>query len=161
MADGPGIEILPLGREGEEELFSAYARLVEDEEGFPHAAPLSFEEFYDYWMAHTTAVVAARREGRLVGAYYLKPNFVGRAAHIANAGYFVVREERGNGIGRLLVLDSIARAPGLGFDALQFNLVFSSNPARRLYEELGFEVIGRIPRAVGGEDALIYWRELS
>jgi ribosomal protein S18 acetylase RimI-like enzyme len=43
---------------------------------------------------------------------------------------------------------------------MQFNLVFASNPARSLYRALGFQEIGRIPAAVDGEDALIYWRSL-
>ena len=42
-----------------------------------------------------------------------------------------------------------------------FNLVFEQNPARQLWEAEGFEVIGRIPRAIDAEqDALIYYREL-
>jgi len=49
----------------------------------------------------------------------------------------------------------------LGFDAVQFNLVFASNPARSLYERLGWVEIGRIPEAVDGEDALIYWRRVG
>jgi len=49
--------------------------------------------------------------GVVMGAYYLKPNFPGRAAHIANAGYVVARSARGMGIGELLVEDSIRRAP--------------------------------------------------
>ena len=73
----------------------------------------------------------------MVGAYYLKPNFVGKAAHIANAGYLVASKVRRSGIGRALIEDSIWRAPLVGFDAIQFNLVFESNPARALYEELG------------------------
>ena len=44
---------------------------------------------------------------------------------------------------------------------MQFNLVFESNPARDMYRKLGFEEIGRIPEAVEGEDALIYWRSLA
>lgn len=90
-----------------------------------------------------------------------KPNFVGRAAHIANAGYCVSAAHRRRGIGRLLVEDSIRCAPLLGFDAVQFNLVFASNPARSLYEEMGWRVVGRLPRAVGGDDCLIYRREVS
>ncbi|HEX9316987.1 MAG TPA: hypothetical protein VGA71_16450 [Actinomycetota bacterium] len=31
------------------------------------------------------------------------------------------------------------QALAVGFDALQFNAVFASNPARRLYERLGFQ----------------------
>jgi hypothetical protein len=98
--------------------------------------------------------------GRLAGSYHLKPNFVGRAAHIANAGSFVVRGLRGHGIGERLVRHSMEQALALGFDALQFNAVFASNPARRLYERLGFQVIGSIPDAIDGESIVIYWRHL-
>lgn len=143
-----------------EELFAAFSRIVEDRDGFPQAPPLTRPQFDDYWLAHSATVIRARIAGALAGAYYLKPNFVGRAAHIANAGYFVVAEFRGSGLGRRLVLHSLDEARRVGFDALQFNLVFESNPARRLYEALGFQVVGRVPRAVEGEDALIYWRAL-
>jgi hypothetical protein len=44
---------------------------------------------------------------------------------------------------------------------MMFNLVFESNPARGLYERMGFQAIGRIPAAVPGEDAVIYWRSLA
>jgi len=54
------------------------------------------------------------------------------------------------------------RAPTLGFDAIQFNFVFESNPARSLYERLGWQVVGRIPRALPGDEAaLIYWRAVG
>jgi ribosomal protein S18 acetylase RimI-like enzyme len=102
----------------------------------------------------------ARSGGRLAGSYYLTPNYPGRAAHIANAGYMVQPELRGQGIGRALVEHSIAQAQRHGFDALMFNLVFESNPARRLYERLGFEAVGRVPEAVGGEDAIVYYRKV-
>ena len=157
---GRAAVLRPAAPDDHDELFTAFARIVEDGEGFPQAPPLSQADFDDYWLAHTSAVVVCRVGDELAGAYYLKPNFVGRAAHIANAGYFVVAGHRGAGLGRLLVEDSLRRAPSLGFDALQFNLVFESNPARRLYEEVGFRVIGRVPRAVEGEDALVYWREV-
>jgi GNAT superfamily N-acetyltransferase len=96
-----------------------------------------------------------------VGAYYLKPNFVGKAAHIANAGYLVAAAVRRRGVGRALIEDSVLRAPLAGFDAIQFNLVFESNPARALYEELGWRETGRVPDAVNGEDAVIYWRSVK
>ena len=159
-AQGPGPDIGPVGEGDHDDLFAAFARIVEDREGFPQEPPLTRAQFEDYWLAHTTSVVRARVGGELAGAYYLKPNFVGRAAHIANAGYFVVVGFRGSGLGRELVLHSMVEARRVGFDALQFNLVFESNSARRLYEDLGFEVVGRVPRAVEGEDALIYWRAL-
>jgi GNAT superfamily N-acetyltransferase len=141
-------------------LYTAFARIVDAGEGFPQAPPLDRPAFDDYWIAHSSSVVVALEGGELVGAYHVKPNFVGRAAHIANAGYFVSLEHRGRGIGAALVAHSLDEARRLGFDAMQFNLVFASNPARRIYEGFGFREIGRIPGAVDGEDAVIYWLAL-
>ena len=152
------VEIRPI-RAGEEvELFELFARIVAAKEGYPHAPPLTRDAFDETWVDHVSVVVVARCEGFLAGAYYLKPNQPGRAAHIANAGYVVDRPFRRRRVGRLLVEDSITRAPLFGFDAVQFNLVFASNPARALYEELGWRQIGQVPQAVEGEDAIIYWR---
>ena len=61
---------------------------------------------------------------------------------------------------RQLVLDSIDAARDAGFDAMQFNFVFEANPARRLYERLGFEVVGRVPDVIDGQAVYIYWRRL-
>jgi ribosomal protein S18 acetylase RimI-like enzyme len=144
-----------------DELYEAFAGVVAAGEGYPQApGPLAVADFHDYWLDHKSLVVVARLEGRLAGSYYLKPNFAGRAAHVANAGYFVVPDLRGQGAGEALVRHSFDEARRLGFDAMQFNLVFESNPARRLYERLGFEVVGRIPEAVDGEAAIVYWRRL-
>jgi GNAT superfamily N-acetyltransferase len=150
----------PLGAADELELFQLFARVVAARDGYPHAPPLTRDVFDETWIRHVTAVIVARADDHVVGAYYLKPNQPGRAAHIANAGYVVDAPYRGRGIGRLLVEDSIRRAPTVGFDAIQFNLVFESNPARRLYEELGWQHVGVIPDAVDGEAAVIYWRRV-
>lgn len=144
-----------------DELYRAFSQVVAAGEGYPQPpGPLPVRDFEDYWLDHKSLVAVARHEGALAGSYYLKPNFPGRAAHIANAGYFVVPSLRGQGVGEALVRHSLVEARRLGFDAMQFNLVFESNPARRLYERLGFEVVGRIPEAVDGQDAIVYWRRL-
>ena len=162
---GDAVVIGPLADADHDALFTLFDEIVESGAGYPHAAPLTRAVFDATWVTPVTLTVVARHHqdghDELVGAYYLKPNFPGRAAHIANAGYIVDRSQRGGGIGRLLVEDSIRRAPGLGFDAIQFNLVFASNPARSLYEELGWREIGRLPDAVDGEDAVIYWRRVG
>jgi GNAT superfamily N-acetyltransferase len=154
-------ELSPAAPPDYDELFVAYTQIVESGAGFPHQPPLTREAFDDYWIAHSSAVWIVRVGGRLVGAYYVKPNFVGRAAHISNAGYFVLESHRGRGLGRRLVEHSLHQARRLGFDAMQFNLVFASNPARQMYRQLGFAEVGRIPAAVEGEDAVIYWRSLE
>jgi ribosomal protein S18 acetylase RimI-like enzyme len=148
-------------REGDlEELFELYALVVEEGQAFPAAAPATREGFERAWMRDKTIVLVARSGDRLAGSYHLVPNFGGRAAHIGNAGYMVHPDFRRQGIGRALVEHSIAEAPRHGFDALMFNLVFESNPARHLYEGFGFEAVGRVPDAVEGEDAIVYWRRV-
>jgi len=148
-------------RDDHDDLFEAFERIVSSRDGFPQSPPLTWAQFNEYWIDHSSAVCIARFDGHLVGGYYIKPNFVGRAAHIANAGYFVLGAYRGTGVGRSLVEHSLVEARRLGFDAMQFNLVFESNPARAMYRQLGFQEIGRVPAAVDGEDAIIYWRSLS
>jgi GNAT superfamily N-acetyltransferase len=155
------VEIHQAAVDDHDEIFTAFSRIVGAGEGFPQQAPITREDFDEYWVRHSAAVSVARFGGYLIGASYIKPNFVGRAAHIANAGYFVLAPYRGTGVGRSLVEHSLREARRLGFDAMMFNLVFASNPARAMYRRLGFDELGRIPDAVGGEDAVIYWRSLQ
>jgi len=157
---GASVTLAPIRADQLEPLFVLFGEVVASGDGYPHSPPLTRTAFEETWVRPVTLVVAAEQDGGLVGAYYLKPNSPGRASHIANAGYVVDAAHRGGGVGELLVGDSIWRAPLVGFDAIQFNLVFASNPARRLYERLGWVEIGRVPRAVEGEDAIIYWREV-
>jgi GNAT superfamily N-acetyltransferase len=159
--DAVPIEIRRAAAPDHDELYAAFSRIVADREGFPQQPPLTREDFDDYWIRHASAVSMACFGGYMVGASYIKPNFVGRAAHIANAGYFVVAAYRGTGVGRSLVEHSLRAARRLGFDAMMFNLVFESNHARAMYRQLGFDEVGRVPRAVEGEDAVIYWRSLE
>lgn len=159
-SSGDVVSVGPITSSEVDDLFVVFGGVVAAGEGYPHRPPLTRADFESTWVTTVSVVVAARCGGRLCGAYYLKPNFAGRAAHIANAGYLVEASFRGRGIGRALLEDSIWRAPLIGFDAIQFNLVFESNPARALYEELGWVEIGRLPEAVEGETAVIYWRKV-
>jgi GNAT superfamily N-acetyltransferase len=156
--DGTAVEIGPIADGDHEELFPIFAGVVAAFEGYPHAPPLTRQSYDQTFVEPVTIVIVARVDGQVAGAYYLKPNFLGRAAHIANAGYVVGAGFRSKGLGRLLVTDSIARAPLVGFDAIQFNLVFASNPARAMYRELGWQEVGVVPAAIDGEDAIIYHR---
>jgi len=60
---------------------------------------------------------------------------------------------RGQGIGRLLVNASLEIAKNLGFQSMQFNMVLSQNLiAMKLYEKLGFKIVGTIPQAIKNPD---------
>ena len=93
------VEIRQAATDDHDELYTAFSRIVGAGEGFPQRAPLPARSFDEYWIRHSAAVSVARFGGYLVGASYIKPNFVGRAAHIANAGYFVLGAVPGHGRG--------------------------------------------------------------
>ncbi len=60
----------------------------------------------------------------------------------------VSNEARGKGIARLMCEHSQETALEFGFDAMQFNSVVSTNEiAVKLWEKLGFQIIGTIPKA--------------
>lgn len=158
MTDGVRLGV---GPGDDPRLVTLFAGVVERGEGFPQLPPLDPAEHDAMW-GKARVVVLAEAGDDLAGAYYLKPNGPGLNDHIANAGYIVDPRWRGRGIGRVLVEDSIRRAPDHGFDAIQFNFVFATNPARPLYEGLGWREIGRIPGALpDGTEAIIYWRSVA
>jgi ribosomal protein S18 acetylase RimI-like enzyme len=109
---------------------------------------------------------SARDSGRIVGTYHLGPNHAGPGSHIANASYMVASGTRGHGIGRAMVEHSIVRATESGYLGIQFNAVAASNTyAIRLYTDLGFDIIGRVPGGFrhpqqGLIDLLIMYRAL-
>jgi len=80
----------------------------------------------------------------------------------------VVRERaRGQGIASMMCEHSQREALTLGFRAMQFNLVVSSNTAAvRLWQRLGFEIVGTLPQAfrhaeLGFVDAYVMYKLLG
>jgi ribosomal protein S18 acetylase RimI-like enzyme len=102
----------------------------------------------------------------VLGTYLLRPNLPGPGAHVANAGFMVASVARGRGIGRLLAQHCLARATDAGYRGMAFNAVVAHNPAVRLWESLGFTVVGRVPEAFqhprdGLVDLLVMHRPLG
>jgi ribosomal protein S18 acetylase RimI-like enzyme len=155
------VTIDPVAEADLPELFDLYALIVEEGGAFPRDPPGDEASFRAAWIEKKDVVYVARVEGQLAGSYTLGPNYPGIASSIANAGYMVRPEFRRRGIGSSLVRHSLAEARRRGFEAMIFNLVRESNPARSIYEAAGFEVTGRVPGAFHGEDALVYWRALD
>jgi L-amino acid N-acyltransferase YncA len=95
-----------------------------------------------------TASDPGHQGGNIVGTYTLRPNQSGAGAHVANAGFMVAADARGQGIGRDMGKHCLIEARRLGFRAIQFNFVVSTNEsAIRLWHNLGFKVVGTLPRA--------------
>jgi L-amino acid N-acyltransferase YncA len=131
-------------------------------ETFPHDPAISEAEALVTWVEQRQAVmVAADAAGSLVGTYYLRPNSLALGAHVANAGFVVAQHCRRQGIGSRLCQHSLQAARRLGFRAMQFNLVVSTNSAGiRCWQRNGFQVVGTLPgafrhRQLGYVDALV------
>lgn len=119
-----------------------------------------------YWLGPDRETFVAVEDGRVVGTYYLRANQPGGGSHVANCGYMTDAAATGRGIARRMAGDSLERARSRGFRAMQFNFVVSSNErAVRLWQSLGFEIVGRLPEAFrhpreGYVDALVMFRNL-
>jgi L-amino acid N-acyltransferase YncA len=158
--DLTSLRIVPAGPSDIDALFGIYAEMAADGGAEPRQGKPLRQTFIEGWV-RDRAVYAAHLDGVMAGGYFLRPNFPAFAAHIAQGGYLVARSLRRRGIGRKLVEHSLHQATADGYTAMMFNLVMESNPSRRIYESVGFEVIGSIPNVHGNEGALIYWRELA
>jgi L-amino acid N-acyltransferase YncA len=131
-------------------------------ETFPHDPAITEAEAQLAWVEQSQAVmVAVDATCALVGTYYLRPNSLALGAHVANAGYVVAKHCRRQGIGSRLCQHSLQAARRLGFRAMQFNLVVSTNSAGlRCWQRNGFQVVGTLPEAfrhkkLGYVDALV------
>jgi ribosomal protein S18 acetylase RimI-like enzyme len=108
----------------------------------------SGEEALEIWMERPNATYVAELDGRVFGTYFIKPNQPGLGAHVCNCGYMVTEAARGQGVGTAMCLHSQVEARRMGFLAMQFNFVVSTNTgALRLWEKLGFNIVGTLPKA--------------
>lgn len=125
---------------------------------------ISREDAIAYWTAHHPYVAVL--EGQTLGTFYIRPNQQGGGAHVCNAGFATHPDARGKGIAQAMLDHALAEAPRLGFRAMQFNFVVTTNAgAIRLWDRAGFATVGRLPDAFkhpekGYVDALVMWKDL-
>jgi GNAT superfamily N-acetyltransferase len=106
------------------------------------------EEAAALWMDPAATVYVAELDGQVVGSAKLRPNFLGPAAHVANASFIVDAAYAGRGIGRALGEHVLAAARAQGYRAMQFNAVVETNTgAVALWRSLGFEILATVPEA--------------
>jgi ribosomal protein S18 acetylase RimI-like enzyme len=131
-------------------------------------APESTEaEIHRAWIKNPAATfVACGPDGQLLGGYTIKANQPGLGSHVCNCGYVVAQCAQGRGVASAMCEHSQREALAMGFRAMQFNLVVSTNVrAVELWRRLGFAVVGTLPRAfrhlrLGYVDALVMYKEL-
>ena len=124
-------------------------------------------EIYKAWVELPAATfVACNDAGDVIGTYFIKPNQPGLGAHVCNCGYVVSKAAQGQGIAAQMCEHSQKLALEMGFRAMQFNFVVSTNAgAVRLWQKLGFEIVGTLPEVfqhqkLGFVDAFVMFKRL-
>jgi ribosomal protein S18 acetylase RimI-like enzyme len=119
-----------------------------------------------YWLGPDKETFVAVDDGAVVGTYYMRPNQAGGGSHVCNCGYMTSAAATGRGVARRMGEHSLAQARARGYRAMQFNFVVSTNErAVRLWQSLGFEIVGRLPGAFrhpvhGYVDAFVMYQAL-
>ena len=109
---------------------------------------MSREDALAYWFRADTQTYVAEKDGTVVGTYILRPNQLGPGSHIANAAFIVASNAQGSGVGRAMAEHCLAEEGRMGFRAMQFNFVVSTNTsAIHLWKQLGFKIVGTLPGA--------------
>lgn len=119
------------------------------------------------WLHVPNETFVLEEDGQILGTYYIKTNQDGPGNHVCNCGYMVASHARGRGRARRLCEHSQTRARELGYHAMQFNFVASTNEAAvALWQNLGFSIVGTLPKAFnhptqGLVDAYVMYKWLA
>jgi L-amino acid N-acyltransferase YncA len=149
------------------QIWNIFHDVVKSGDTYVYPAETTESEFRALWCnPNTVTTYVALNDNQVVGTYILRPNFPGHGAHIANCSYMVTAGARSLGVGRKMAEHSIAQAQDAGYIGMQFNIVVSTNTkAVRLWQQLGFEVIGTTPKGfqhqtLGFVDTYIMYKTL-
>ncbi len=159
--------IRPANHADDDAIWSIFHAVIASGDTYVFDPHMPREQALAYWLRSDTHTYVAELEGQVVGTYILKPNQPALGSHVANAGFMVSPKARGAGVGRLMGEHCLDEARRLGFRAMQFNLVVSTNEAAvRLWQRLGFQIIGTIPEAFrhsrqGFVDAYVMYQSLQ
>jgi len=153
--------------EDTEAIWEIFHSVVRSGDTYPFDPETTRDDLPRLWLAAYMHTYVAERDGEIVGTYVLKQNMPGLGGHVANGSYMVHPAAQGQGVGRAMCGHSLAEARRLGFKAMQFNLVVSTNTAAvELWKKMGFSIVGTLPKAfnhqtLGYVDAYVMYQRLS
>lgn len=136
-------------------------------ETYAYPPDITKEQARVLWMDAPRRTFVYEDAGKILGTYMIKTNQAGPGDHVCNCGYMVASAARGRGLATAMCEHSQGVARALGYKAMQFNFVASTNEgAVRLWNRLGFATVGRLPRAFnhparGYVDALVMYKWLE
>ena len=142
------LKIREAGDADRDAIWEIFREVIVAGDTYPLDQNISREDALAYWFQRDAQVWVAENQGQIVGSYTVHRNQSGGGAHVANAAFIVASSGRGEGIGRAMGDHCLSEARRLGFRAMQFNFVVSTNAsAVRLWQDLGMKIAGTLPGA--------------
>ena len=145
-----GVEIRDATAEDWPAIWPFLREIVAAGETYAYDRDMTEDQARRLWMVPPPArtVVAVDDAGAVVGTANMYANRPGPGSHVASASFMVDPARAGRGTGRALGEAMLRWARERGFRAVQFNAVVETNErAVRLWQSLGFVVIGTVPEA--------------
>ncbi len=148
-------------------IWSIFHEIVIAGDTYAYSRDTTKEQAFHLWIEIPRKTFVLEDDGKLLGTYYIKTNQGGPGEHVCNCGYMVSSAARGKGCATAMCEHSQKIAIGLGYLAMQFNFVASTNEgAVNLWSKLGFDAVGRLPKAfnhprAGYVDAWVMYKWLE
>ncbi|MDC0602881.1 GNAT family N-acetyltransferase [Aliiglaciecola sp.] len=150
-----------------EGIWPIFQSIVEEGDTYAYDKDSTRDDGFKVWMTYPRKTFVVEENNQILGTYYIVSNHAGPGAHVCNCGYMVSSAARGRGLATSMCEHSQQVARELGYKAMQFNFVASSNlGAIRLWEKLGFNKVGTLPGAFahpsqGFIDAFVMYKWLD
>jgi len=161
------LRIRPATEADREAIWGIFQAVVAAGDTYAFPEDIARDDALKAWMGSGIRTFVAEDDSGIVGTYTVNPNQQGRGDHVANCAYMVAPEAQGGGVGHAMVEQSLEDARALGYRAVQFDFVVSTNePAIQLYRDFGFEIVGTLPGAFrhpdhGEVDVYVMYRRLK
>jgi L-amino acid N-acyltransferase YncA len=143
------VSIRPITEADWPEVWPIVEAVVREGETYAYPLDLTSETARDLWVERPPGLtVVLEEDGRILGTAKMGPNRPGHGDHVGTASFMVASDARGRGVGRRLAEHVVRWHRDAGYRAIQFNAVVESNTsAVRLWQSLGFEIVGTVPAA--------------
>ena len=129
-------------------IWPIFHSVVSKGETYVYHPDTNLDQAFSIWMERPLQTYVVEIKQEIVATYYIKSNYTGLGRHVCSCGYMVKEDFRNQGIAFEMSKHSMDAARKLGFKAMQFNFVVSTNTASiRLWKKMGFEIVGTVPNA--------------
>jgi GNAT superfamily N-acetyltransferase len=131
------------------QIWPTFQQIVAAGETYAYPDDLTSDQARSYWLEPPPGHAVVAIDGdQVLGTAKTGPNRPGRGGHVATASFMVSPAAQGRGVGRALAEYVLQWARDAGYRSMQFNAVVETNTAAvRLWQTLGFEIIGTVPEA--------------